>query len=250
KFYTDVALFSFGVRALLLRLVQCQNHERGCQSEENEKFYTDVALFSFGSMLYFLDCCSAKAMRGVARVKKTSSARPSSGHEGRRFKSDVRTIDCALRWGVEHRFPKVLEVMHACVRRGHGEAAVKVFDQMLEKGPVPGADLINKAVSGAFFQLVVGILSDESIRMDGLRLLELVRAHGIDPSPTIQNRLLAAWENQFPDSVLEYFLNIRREGVKLSTRVFRSIVVARERVDPEFVSMIYSGVGVGIELEF
>ncbi|CAK0796671.1 unnamed protein product [Prorocentrum cordatum] len=176
-----------------------------------QKFHIDVALFSVGVMLYFFDCYSAESMEQVARVKKTINARPRSGHESQRFKSDMRTIDCALRWGVAHRLPKVKEVMHACVRRGHGEAAVKVFDQMLEKGPVPDADLINKAVSHAFFQLVAGILSDESIRMDGLRLIEIVRAHGIDMSPTIQNRLLAAWENQLPDSVLEYLLHMRRE---------------------------------------
>jgi len=133
----------------------------------------------------------------------------------------------------------VLEVMHACVRRGRGEAALKLFDQMSEKGAVASAHLINKTVSDKFFQLVAEALDDERIQTDGLWLLDLVRAHGIDPSPSIQKRVLVAWGNQCPESVLEYFLKLKRAGVTLSRWVYHSIVVAHERSDPEFALKTY-----------
>mmetsp|Transcript_101329 Transcript_101329/g.286929 ORF Transcript_101329/g.286929 Transcript_101329/m.286929 type:complete len:221 (-) Transcript_101329:129-791(-) len=71
--------------------------------------------------------------------------------------------------------------------------------------------------------------------MDGLRVLDLVWAHGVHPSPTLQNRLLASWKYQPPENVVEWFVKMKSAGVTLSDQVYRSIVVAHERSNPAFV---------------
>jgi len=75
----------------------------------------------------------------------------------------VYIVERAQREGVTHELPEVLEVMHSSVRLGHGDAAVMLFDQMLNKGTVPGANLIHKALSNNFFKLVVDTLDDKRI---------------------------------------------------------------------------------------
>lgn len=160
------------------------------------------------------------------------------GHEPWRLKMDVRTVVCAQREGVAHNGQKMLQVMHACIRLGHGEAAVELFDQMLEKGVVV-SPRCTRAVSHKFFKLVVESLDDTRIQEDGLRLLDVIQSHGIRPSPTTQNRVLAAWKNQLPESVLKYFLRMKSEGVIMSRWAYRYIVVAHERADPAFALKIY-----------
>jgi pentatricopeptide repeat protein len=117
---------------------------------------------------------------------------------------------------------------------------VKLFEQMLEWGAVRDAHLIHKAVSNKFFQLVAEVLDDKRLQADGLRFLDIIRAHGIDPSLHAQNRLLAAWKNQPPASVIEYLLKMKSAGVILSKWAYRCIVVRHERSDPEFALKIYS----------
>jgi len=161
-------------------------------------------------------------------------SRDQHGHERRRPRFDVHVIECVQRKGVTHTLPKVSEVMRASIRSGQGDTAVKLFDHMLKKGAVPGAHLINKAVSNKFFQLVADSLDDKRIQMDGLSLLDLVRAHGIRPSPCTQNRLLSAWKDQLPESVVEYFVKMMSDRVPLSNWAYRVIVVNYERSDPAF----------------
>ncbi|CAK0900222.1 unnamed protein product [Prorocentrum cordatum] len=172
------------------------------------------------------------------------------GHKRHRSRSDMHTIERARRESVSHTLPSMLKVMHAAIRLGHGEAAVTLFDQMLEKGAVPGAHLIHKAVSNRFFQLVAGTLDDKRVQIDGLRLLDLVRVHGIHASVEIQNRLLAAWrDRQLPESVVEYFVKMKSAGTTLSKWACRSIIVAYERSDPELVlKMCNEMEGSGIQL--
>jgi pentatricopeptide repeat protein len=160
--------------------------------------------------------------------------------EGCRQRSDLHIVDCMLAEGVPNKTSKVLEVMHSCIRLGHGDAAVKLFDQMLQTGACPKAHLIGKAVSHKFFKLVVETLDDNRIQEDGLRLLDLVQAHAIAPAPATQNRLLAAWKNQLPEVVLKYFLEMKDASIILSRWAYRYIVVAHERSDPEFALKIYS----------
>lgn len=162
------------------------------------------------------------------------------GHERRLGRPDTQILDCAQREGVAHKLSDMLEVMQACVRLGHGDTAVRLFEQMLEKGAVRGAHFVHKAVSDKFFQLVAEGLGDKRIQIDGLRLLDLVRAHGIDPSYNIQSRLLVAWKNQPPASVIDYFLKMKSAGVILSKLAYRCIVVGHERSDPEFSLKVYS----------
>lgn len=161
------------------------------------------------------------------------------GNENWRTESDMHIIDCAQTEGVAHERSKVLQVIHACIRLRHGGTALYLFDQMLKKGAVPKAHLITKAVSQKFFKLVADNLDDKRMREDGLRLLDLVQAHGITPSPAMQNCLVLAWKNEFPQSVLEYFLKMRSAGVSLSRWAYGSIVVANERPDPEFALEVF-----------
>jgi len=161
------------------------------------------------------------------------------GHEWRPWRPHTQIIDCAQRAGVAHKLPEVVEVMQACISLGHGDTAVKLFEQMLEKGAVRGAHLVHKAVSDKFFQLVAEVLDDKRIQTDGLRFLDLVRAHGIDPSFNIQSRLLVAWKNQPPADVIHYFLQMKGAGVILSKLAYRCIVVGHERSDPELALKVY-----------
>ncbi|CAK0902309.1 unnamed protein product [Prorocentrum cordatum] len=173
-----------------------------------------------------------------------------SGQECWRQRSDLQVVSSMLAEGVPYRTSKVLEVMHSCIRLGHGDAAVKLFDEMLQTGPTPKAHHIGKAVSHKFFKLVSDTLDDKRIQEDGLRLLDLVRAHGIAPAPATQNRLLDAWKNQLPDSFLSYFLELKDAGFILSRWAYRYIVVAHERSDPAFALKIYSEMEVlGIQLD-
>jgi pentatricopeptide repeat protein len=197
--------------------------------------------------------CGQKARRAVPSDERTSLQKLYAGHgssndshdqvgyESGRLNNDLHIIDCVLTDGLAHKTPAVLSVMHACIRLGRGDAAVKLFDQMLETGVPPDVQFISKAVSHKFFKLVAQTLDDKRIQEDGLRLLGLGRASfGLDPSPTAQNRLLEAWKNQPPEHVLKYFLEMKSAGVSLSRWAYRYLVVAHERSDPEFAIKVYN----------
>jgi pentatricopeptide repeat protein len=249
---TDLLLFSLGVVACLLH---------SCSAKATERITKVKTLTTAESLVGKADLDSGhRARRAVPaeeRAPPDKSGNGSSkdlgdrrGHESMRLKADMRTIDCARSQGVAHKLSKVLEVMHACIRLGHGDMAVKLFDQMAERGAVPRAHLIHKAVSNSFFQLVAETLDDKRIQKDGLLLLDLVLAHGIDPSATIQNRLLAAWKSQLPECIVRYFLKLKSAGVILSRWAYRCIVVTHERSDPKFALKVYSEMeGLGIELD-
>jgi pentatricopeptide repeat protein len=231
-------------------------------------------------LVYFFDAYNARATERITRAKKHVVANPvnhnmssDGGHRGgltvptaeqahpeklhvshgiskeswdlcgpedRRRASDLHTVDCMLAEGVPNKTSRVLRVMHSCIRLQHGDAAVKLFDQMLQTGASPEAHLIGKAVSHKFFKLVDETLDYKRIQEDGLRLLDLIRAHAIAPAPATQNRLLAAWKNQLPEVVLKYFLEMKDASIILSRWAYRYIVVAHERSDPEFALKIYS----------
>lgn len=208
--------------------------------------------------------CRHQARRAVPIKERSSPKEPHfgigslnelqdrSGHERWRFGRDQDIIDCVLADGVAHNIAKVLEVMHACIRLGRGDAAVKLFDQMLEMGVTPDMQRISKAVSCKFFKLVATTLDDERVQEDGLRFLDLNRALGIAPSPIAQNRVLEAWKMRklIPQSVLTYFLEMRSAGVSLSPWAYRYVVTAHERSDPEFALEIHREMeGSGIKLD-
>ncbi|CAK0885513.1 unnamed protein product [Prorocentrum cordatum] len=193
-------------------------------------------------------CCAASVEERASPQKPgviNGSARGLRDQRGqrRRRRFDVHIIECAQREGVTHTLPRVSEVMRASSRLGHRDAALKLFGHMLKKGVVPGAHLIDKAVSNKFFQFVAETLDDKRMKRDGLSLLDLVRCHGIDPSPSTQNRLLSAWKGEPPVSVVEYFVKMKGDRVTLSNWAYRSIIVAYEHSDPGFVMK------VGTEME-
>jgi pentatricopeptide repeat protein len=238
--------------------------------------HTDLFLW-VGVIAYFLDPYSARAMEWITKVRKvmtTNSATDKISFDGgrrespenvdlchgsskdseyqfgvqsQRMRADMRIMGCAQTEAVAHKASKVWEEMYVCIRFGHRDTVLKLFEQMLEKGALPDAHLIAKAVSQKYFNLVAGILDDKRLRDDGLRLLKLIQAHGLPPSNFTQNRFLHAWKNQLPKSVLQYFLEMRSDGVILSRWVYRYIVVVHERSDPSLALKIYDEMeGLGI----
>jgi pentatricopeptide repeat protein len=153
--------------------------------------------------------------------------------------ADVTVIDRAQAEGVAPRASEVSAVMRACIRLGHVGTALKLFDQMLAKGAAPDAHLIRKPISDKFFKLVADNLDVKRIQEDGLRLLDLVQAHGLAPSITTQNCLIIAWKSKLPESVVKYFLDMKSAGVHISRLAYQSILMAHERSDPEFALKIY-----------
>jgi len=78
-------------------------------------------------------CCAVSVKeRASHRKRRNTHCRL----KAQRSKSDVYIVERAQREGVTHELPEVLEVMHSSVRLGHGDAAVMLFDQMLNKGPI------------------------------------------------------------------------------------------------------------------
>ncbi|CAK0832651.1 unnamed protein product [Prorocentrum cordatum] len=152
---------------------------------------------------------------------------------------DMRFMKRVQIAGVPFNASNVSELMCVCSRFGHRDAAMKLFDKMLDKGAVPNAHTIVKSVSVKFFNLVVGTLGDKRIREAGPRLIDLMRDHGLSPSAAIQNRLLQAWGNLLPENILQRFLNIRSDGGNLSTWAYCHIVVAYELSDPAFALKIF-----------
>lgn len=155
------------------------------------------------------------------------------------MKADMRIMGLAQTEAVAHETSKVWEAMHVCIGLEHRDTVLGLFEQMLEKGALPDAHLITKAVSLKYFSLLAGALDDNRLREDGLRLLDLIQAHGISPSIFTQNRILHAWKNRLPKSVLQCFLKMKGDGVILSRWVYRYIVVAHERSDPSLALKIY-----------
>ena len=117
-------------------------------------------------------------------------------------------------------------------------------------GAIEQAHLVGKPVSHKFFKLVAETLDDKRMQKDGLSLLNFHRAHRIEASRTIQNRLIDAWNKRPPEFVLKYFLEMKSEGVILSRLAYRCIVVAYEHSDPEFAVEIYNEMeGSGVQLD-
>jgi len=162
-----------------------------------------------------------------------------TGNFTRTVRSDGHVIGHAQVDGVAPRASKVSEVMRACIRLGCVGTALELFDQMLEKGAEPDAHLVRKPIADKFFKLVAVNLDAKRIQEDGLRLLDLVQAHGLAPSITTQNCLIIAWRSKLPESVVKYFLNMKSAGILISRLAYQSILIVHERSDPEFALKIY-----------
>jgi len=221
-------------------------HSRNMKSIDNGIYLSKVAaaesVIGKAGFDRSRDACCAASVEERAPPQKPrithsipKGSQDQLGQDKRGPRHAVRIIESAQREGVAHTLPNVAEVMRASIRLGRGGVAVKLFNHMLKEGAVPGAHLIDKAVSNNFFQLVIETLDDKRIQRDGVSLLDLVRAHGLDPSPSTQNRVLSAWNDQPPQIVMEYFVKMHSDRVNLSNWAYRSMIVAYEHSDPAFV---------------
>jgi len=235
----DMFLLSFGSFCYLLH--SCTTNSQGNNNKVNTAMFTKSFI---GKVVFpgMRRVCRADSVEKRGPLKTQGNSHGNSkvlgeqlGHGRRRPRFDVYMRECVQREGVPHTLAKVSEVMRVSIRLGSRITAVKLFDQMLKKGAVPDAHLIDKAVSNNFFQLVVDTLDDKRIQTDGLALLDLIWAHGIEPSPSTQNCLLSAWKDQPPERVVEYFVKMKSAGITLSNWACRSVVVAYGRSDPAFV---------------
>jgi len=139
---------------------------------------------------------------------------------------DARAIERARAEGMEPSASAHSESMIACTVSNDGDMALKLLDLILEKDMnydyKPVAALAD--TGSRFFSLVAGQLDDERLRNEGLRILAVVRAHGIQPPHILQNRLVCAWGSKLPEQVLEYFAKMREDGFALSSAACRCLV--------------------------
>jgi pentatricopeptide repeat protein len=139
---------------------------------------------------------------------------------------DSRVIEQARKEGVEHSASAYSALMRACVRSHDVPMALKLFDQLLEKGM--GCDYDPKAIKkerrDRFFALVAGQLDDERLRKDGVNILLALRAHGVQPPCSLQNRLIYAWDRKLPEQVLNHFTQLREQGCALSPAACRCLL--------------------------
>jgi pentatricopeptide repeat protein len=133
------------------------------------------------------------------------------------------------------------KVMDACNRLNNVDVALELYNHMLEKGVPNGTDLqlINNHTVSKFFRFVAENLDEKCMRETGLRLLEIIQAHGMAPTNAIQNCLICAWKSKLPDHVLEAFVKLREQGCSLSSTAYRCIMAAHERTDPERTLKLY-----------
>jgi len=149
--------------------------------------------------------------------------------------SGMRAIAGPRTEGVAPAAPNFRELMKLCVTQQQVEPALRMFNQMLEEGVGPDAHHIGKSVVDRFFNLVAENLSTGRLRRDGLSLFEMVEAHGLAPSTSIQNRLMVAWKSRPPKSVVSYLLRMRSAGQLLSRLSYFCIIISSERSDPALV---------------
>ncbi|CAK0811436.1 unnamed protein product [Prorocentrum cordatum] len=149
--------------------------------------------------------------------------------------SGMRAIAGPRTEGVAPAAPNFRELMKLCVTQQQVEPALRMFNQMLEEGVGPDAHHIGKSVVDRFFNLVAENLSTGRLRRDGLSLFEMVEAHGLAPSTSIQNRLMVAWKSRPPKSVVSYLLRMRSAGMQLSRLSYFCIIISSERSDPVLV---------------
>jgi len=173
----------------------------------------------------------------------------SASNEERQQRFDMGVLDRVRKQGVVPS-AEVTTAMRACVRCSSAETALKLFDQMLQGGAVPDVHLLCRSTVSKFFKLVAESLDDKRMREEGLRLLDVIRAHGLSPSTLAQNRLIVSFRSKLPEHVLAYFVQMKESGVMLSSTAYRCIMAANERTGPEFTLKLYNEMlELGIKLD-
>jgi len=164
--------------------------------------------------------------------------------------SDMDILDRVQKEGLVPKASHVAVAMKACLRCNSADTALKMFDQMLASGPAPDVHLLCKSTASKFFKLVAESLDEKRMREEGLRFLDVIRAHKLSPSTLAQNRLIVAFRSKPPEHVLAYFVKMREGGVMLSSTAYRCIMAANERTGPEFTLILYDEMlELGVKLD-
>jgi len=189
--------------------------------------------------------------QGIQAAEFPVPGRESSANDGEAQREfDMRVLDSVQKKGLVSKASHVTTAMKACIRCNSADTALKVFDHMLENGAVPDVHLLCKSTTRNFFKLVAESLDDKRMQEEGLKFLEVIRAHGISPSTIAQNRLIVAWRSKLPENVLAYFVKMKDAGVMLSSTAYRCIMAANERTNPEVTLKLYDEMKeLGIKLD-
>jgi pentatricopeptide repeat protein len=191
-----------------------------------------------------------RAKQGSQAVEPPAPGKESSADGEDQVTSDMRILERVQKEGVVPKASHVKAAMEACVRCNSGDTALKLFDQMLEGGAVPDVHLLCKSTASKFFKLVAESLDDKRMREEGLRFLDVIRAHKLSPSTLAQNLLIVAFRSKPPDNVLAYFVKMKESGVMLSSTAYRCIMAANERTGPEITLKLYEEMQeLGIKLD-
>jgi len=185
----------------------------------------------------------------AAELPATGKESSADDEDGQR-KFDMRVLDRVQKEGVVPKASDVTTAMKACVRCNSADTALKLFDQMLKGGAVPDVHLLCRSTASKFFKLVAESLDDKRMQEEGLKFLEVIRAHRVSPSTLVQNRLIVSWRSKPPGDVLAYFVKMKDAGVMLSSTAYRCIMAANERTNPEFTLKLYDEMKeLGIQLD-
>jgi len=192
-----------------------------------------------------------QARQGAQAAELPAPGKESSADdEDRQRKFDMRVLDRVQKEGVVPKASDVTTAMKACVRCNSADTALKLFDQMLKGGAVPDVHLLCRSTASKFFKLVAESLDDKRMQEEGLKFLEVIRAHRVSPSTLVQNRLIVSWRSKPPGDVLAYFVKMKDAGVMLSSTAYRCIMAANERTNPEFTLKLYDEMKeLGIQLD-
>lgn len=163
--------------------------------------------------------------------------------------SDNQMIDSAQKEGFTLDASNFPALFAACARQGSAGFSVTLFKYMLEKGIVCDRKTVQDRLVSKFFSVVSESLDDQCLQEAGVELIEAIRAHGLAPTSPIQNRLMRAWKSKPPDHIVQVFMTLRGQGVSLCPTVYRCILVAHERTQPQltldlFDEMVHRGVSI------
>jgi len=185
---------------------------------------------------------SHAVLRSTARLPRAAGSPMESADEVPRtlpkvdwfetMRSDSLIVSDAQRDGFTLDPSNFPTVFAACSRLGSASLSIVLLKYMLEKGIDCDQKTVNETMVSKFFNNVSHSLDDEYMREVSVKLIELIRAHGLAPSSAIQNRLIRAWGSKLPDHIVQMFMTLRKQGVSLSPTAYRCILSAFERTQP------------------
>ncbi|CAK0863131.1 unnamed protein product [Prorocentrum cordatum] len=151
--------------------------------------------------------------------------------------SDIKIISDVQREGCTVNASNFLAVFAACVRQ-HAYAvdsgiSIALFKYMLENSTVDDLHTVKSSLVSRFFKILTESLDEKCMQDVSVELIGLIRAHGLAPTLLIQNRIICAWRSKLPEHVVQLFMTLREEGVSLSPTVYRCLMSAYERAQPQ-----------------